>query len=377
MKNCITILLLVISCFCYGQTYETLKNVKLPENLVLTKKITVPCDQTVKVGDKVVSETEFKQTKNGVTTTRTVIEEKTISKNKDTITVDKEIKVKVNSIKEGKANIYVDEKDNSIIHVNYWLNPTKTLLKDTNIEYISRSYDCDGKPKEVTKKTKLDADKSFLLYKYEKSVLGTEDFIKHCDTIIAVYKSDGTSVDYFLINKYDRKVDYTFQLANRKTISVSYESLVFGPITIPIKYRFGEEKNGIKVSEDFSADLNLGFYGGWTIGKQKVNYQRGVGFKDNFYFWSVTVGAFFNVGTTTLSKSNTTIGDNPITSDATQNIGVVSPGIGLVKSLYNFQLGLFYGWDIGAGKDSNNWNYDGKPWVGFGLGYSLTGFWKK
>ncbi|PJJ07600.1 hypothetical protein CLU83_0786 [Flavobacterium sp. 1] len=378
MKNCITFLLLLI-CYCsYGQTYETLKNVKLPKNLKLTKKVTVSCPQELKKGQTIINETEFKHTVDGKSTTKTIISEEVITENTTTL-VDKEVTIKVNSIENAKANIYVDEKDNSIIHVNYWLNPTNTILKDTNIKFITNTYNCDGTttrnvPKTITK---LDSDKKYMLYKYEKQTLGNEDYLTHCDTIIEVYKNDGTSVDYYLINKYDRKTDYTFQLANRETIYLKNSSIVFGPLTIPIKYRFDFEKNDIKINEDFTADLNVGIFGGWTFGKQKVNYQRGVGFKDNFNVWSITIGPFFNVGTTTLSKSNTTLGKTPITSDATQNIGVVSTGIGFVKSVYNFQFGLFYGWDFGAGKDSNNWNYDGKPWFGFGIGYSLTGFWKK
>ncbi|GGD26354.1 hypothetical protein [Flavobacterium orientale] len=375
MKNCITLLLIVISYCSYGQTYETLKNVKLPDNIILTKKVTVPCSQPVNKGDKVVSETEYKHTVDGKTTTKTIIKEDVISTDGETTDVDKEIKVKVKSIKDGKANIYVDEKDNSIIHVNYWLNPTNKLLKNTEIEYIIRSYDCEGVLKEKKIKAKLETDKNFLLKKYIK--LDNEDFTKHSDTIIKVFKSDATTVDYYLVNTYDRKVDYTFQLANRKTIAVKYTSVVLGAITIPIKYRPGQEKNDIKVKEDFSADFNAGIFAGWTVGKQKVNYQRGVGFKDNVSFWSATIGPFFSIGTTSLNKNNTTIGDTPITTEDTQNIGTVSTGLGLIKNVYNFQFGVFYGWDIGVGRDSNDWNYDGKPWWGFGIGYSLTGFWKK
>lgn len=47
-----------------------------------------------------------------------------------------------------------------------------------------------------------------------------------------------------------------------------------------------------------------------------------------------------------------------------------------LHAAYNLQIGGFLGWDFGFGSDGAKWNFHGRPWIGLGFGYSLSGFWK-
>lgn len=375
MNKTITIIAFLISFCFYGQTYQTLNKVKIEKgkDLKFKKKVTVnDCELLVPAGSVIKKETIYKSADGQGETTNTVITE-TKYPNETTIKTSKTIEIPINSF-NGKANVYVDEKDKSILHVNYWLGQPITIKKGTNIQIIKRKIDCNKNVTEVSEYAKLEKDSIFDLWKCNVDE-ESEDFIKYSDKIIKVFNDQGT-VDYLLVDKYNKNNDYTIALENRDYVTFKNSSIVFGPITIPIKYRKGYNKNDIAVNEEFKADLNIGVFGGWTFGKQRFRYERGVGIKE-LATWSTTIGPFVGFSSETLNKSNTTAGNNPFIGDKTKSIGVVSPGIGIVKTVYNFNFGFYYGWDLGIGKESNNWNFQNKPWLGVGIGYSLTGFWKK
>lgn len=379
MKNKIltTIVLTLLAVASYAQTYKALNNVKIKGNFTLIKTSKVKsCQQAITSGANIKKTTTFKNTSTDNEETFTITEEKTAGAGEN-ISVDKTITNKLNSF-DGKANIYVDETDKSKIHINYWLNGKYTVKKGIKVKVIDRKLQCDNTYAETSSTTTLANDTEYDLWKCSTSEIAINpDYYKHSNKVIEVYKSDGTTIDYYLVNKYDKEADYIVQLDNRQLISFKETGFEFGPITIPIKIRPGFTRNNVSVEQEFTADLNLGAFAGYKIGRYRARYVRGEGFTQLPASLSCTVGGFLSFSAAGLDKTNTTAGDNPITDDSKKTIGIVSPGIGIMYSIYNFQIGFFGGFDLGVGSNAKNWNHNNKPWVGFGFAYNLSNFWKK
>ena len=202
-----------------------------------------------------------------------------------------------------------------------------------------------------------------------------EMWFKNTNLILKVLNASKT-VDYYLVNRWDREADYQLKLENRQLVSTAKKSLEFGPIIIPVKYRFEREKNKIIAPDEFSADINIGIYGGYRFGKYRVRYQSGEVISE-MPAVGISVGGFLNVGASTLDSLTTTIGKIPLKKDAKATIGTFSPGVGVMASISNLQIGFYSGIDFGFGKSAKNWNYNNRLWVGFGVAYNINGFWKK
>lgn len=353
-----------------AQTYETMSKVYIPSTAKIIKTVKVKnCNDTVKAGN--IVKREETKTNGSATYTITKI---------DTLIVDKPYPFEKTITKEmtgfdGYANLTVDEKDKSILHVNYWLNDFNELDSNTRVRIRTRELRCSKTYTEKDTIYRLHKDTTLTLWK--SFVADTiSDWYQNSNLIIEVFsKSDSTSIEYYLVNKYDNNADYSIKLENREFLSYQKRSIEFGPITIPFKLRFGYSKNNIPVREEFSADLNLGVYAGYKLGKYRVRYE-GNTLKDLANF-SCSVGGFLNLSTASLDSLSTTAGKVPFTKDEKATIGVISPGIGLMLSFYNFQLGAFLGLDVGFGRYAKSWNFNNRPWLGFGLAYNLSSFWKK
>jgi len=398
-----------------AQTYESRNYIKIPPNREIIKTMKASkCTEVLDSG--YVVHHEFKRKLDGV--------EYTISKT-DSLTrdksyyFDKAIKVKLKSL-PGKANLTVDEKDPSLFQVNYWLSSEVVLKIGTTIQLLEGKLGCDTLMDYKGTKHVLKSDTSFYLawvylndtlnkdllknLKYKKydtthiknttdaPILGNKakgnlviasfndtvnDWYKYSDLILKTYEGERLTGVY--ANMFDRNGQYTLKLQNSEYISYPKGGWQFGALTIPFKYRFGYEKTvegvDIKVKDDFIADLNIGAYGGYQWGKHRFRMEGNKLKELSRLGWSV--GAFFNLSTVTLDSLNTTAGVTPFGKDEKSSIGIFSPGIAAMFTLYNFQLGAFAGWDLGLGQDRKNWNHNNRFWLGFGFGYNLGGFWKK
>lgn len=90
-----------------------------------------------------------------------------------------------------------------------------------------------------------------------------------------------------------------------------------------------------------------------------------------------TVGLFINLSSSNIDSLSTNANKESLKKDEKASIGIISPGLGVMFALYNVQIGGFVGLDYGFGQNGKKWNYNGRPWIGFGLGYGLSSFWKK
>jgi hypothetical protein len=348
--------------------------IEIPANAKVIKVVKVKTQEAVPVGSEIKSEKILKSKD----VTYTVTQKETVAGGPKMVTVDKEIEIDMAPNADGIANLTIDEKDKTIMHVNYWLNPRNTVPGGRKIAAIKRTSDdqgiyTDGTPVYTT----LSKETIYYLSKVDPNnndLIGTT-WYKSTSLKIIVYKEDGITIDYELVNRYDRDADYRIKLQNRQYISYRKQSLEYGPIIIPIKYRFERNRGTIKAKDEFQSDLNIGVYGGYRLSKYRVRYE-GDNFKE-LSAVSISIGGFLNVGTTSIDSVSTTLGDEPFKKDEKASIGTFSPGLGIILSVHNLQLGLFGGMDFGFGHNAKQWNYNNRPWIGFGLGYNVSGLWKK
>jgi len=60
------------------------------------------------------------------------------------LTIEKPVEISISPDAEGWANLTVDEKDKSILHLNYWLNPRHEVPKGRKIITYERTSDDKG-----------------------------------------------------------------------------------------------------------------------------------------------------------------------------------------------------------------------------------------
>lgn len=352
--------------------HKTRHFVIIPPDQPVLKITTVPCDLKLNKGTIVKEEVTFKSGKREFVAT--------FLDTLDTLKVYTESKTKEFNVMpfEGKASLYEDEKDKSILHINYWLTripvdiDTKIPPNYFDLKITDRSkIDCKGTRKDSLIMKRLMGDTVFTnFYKIANEDLADEkkeSYYKNSSQIIEVLDKDQRT--RFTLVSLDQDADYIIKLKNRDFIKLKERSWNFSAITIPIKLRPKIKKGDIKIDEEWSAALNLGFFGGYTHGKYRRRYE-----KPNLKTLptlSWTVGGFVNAGTASLDSLATRTGRKPFKGSEKATIGVFSPGLGVVISVYNFDLGIFYGVDMGVGADSRNWNYNKRGWLGFGLGYNI------
>ena len=120
---------------------------------------------------------------------------------------------------EGKANFYIDEEDKTKIHVNYWLNDNVVVPAGKKIKIIERTLECDTSYSESIKSQILNESTFYNLWRCEVwEIKEQPDFYKNSNKVIEVFKYDGKTIDYYLVNKYDRNADYVLELKNREFI---------------------------------------------------------------------------------------------------------------------------------------------------------------
>src|SRR5690606_38098793 len=146
-----------------------------------------------------------------------------------------------------------------------------------------------------------DRDTTFRLKRAGLDETG-EKWFTHSDIVVAVYKKD--TIHHYLVNKYDRNGKYTFRLENRAFISLPKRSLEFGPVTIPLKYRFGTSAtvDGVKrtAKNEFIADANIGLFCGYKFARYRVRNDGGK--LRDLSSLGGTIGAYLSLSSTTIES---------------------------------------------------------------------------
>jgi hypothetical protein len=138
-------------------------------------------------------------------------------------------------------------------------------------------------------------------------------------------------------------------------------SFVSTAMIIPIKIRFGDgsktaevlDENGKRTRfSNFEGNFNVG----GTAGARLRLHPSGHSFMN-------LVGGL-SLGTTPVTSTTADV-------ESEINATTLSPFMGLLFEYDSFQVGVFYGWDQLGGSVGRTWVYQGKPWLGVGLGYKV------
>jgi hypothetical protein len=155
---------------------------------------------------------------------------------------------------------------------------------------------------------------------------------------------DITTYTYFIITK--AQLEYKAYPIIKSNID-----LLVGNIFTPLKLRFKPF--------DFSKDISIGTTFGvkYSLGEKR----------------STSVDALIGLGISTLSIDSFASRGKV---ESTVDLLSFSPSIGLVLEFGNAQIGLFSGIDFisNANQNKYEWIYRNKPWLSFGIGYSLFSF---
>lgn len=216
------------------------------------------------------------------------------------------------------------------------------------------------------KKTDTINDKFFEDQKYSMTVNPNRS------QVVKAFVKFPDDKNQILINPFISKSDtinstYFITLKNRQKKWLPFTEFTVSSVTIPLKYRFKDESEDI--GEEFTSAINLNFLLGYSYGNTSFMFRDKVGNKSNT--WKLSGGVILGASTVKLNSSNTSSAENPIESGNSVDQGLFSFGFGTTYSFNKLNFGLFYGWDYSLGDASNKWNYNGLPWLGVGVGYSL------
>lgn len=165
----------------------------------------------------------------------------------------------------------------------------------------------------------------------------------------------------------NREDIYYYKLKNRQSVNIWFSEFSISALTVPIKYRFKDREQNL--SEDFTTGFNVNLFFGKAWGRTKFLHRKKVGLKT--FTEKFTFGALIGASTVELNINNTSLDATPLPKESKINKGLFSFGFGGVYTYDKINFGLFYGWDYAIGDDSEKWNYNKEPWLGFGIGYEI------
>ncbi|WP_299672009.1 hypothetical protein [uncultured Polaribacter sp.] len=226
------------------------------------------------------------------------------------------------------------------------------------------------------------------LWPFKEGAVGNDD-LQSDNGIIKSTKRDKNDVEVEVEIKEDKNLNdqmetreaLFYEIPDDHTAIFKFTEWNINAITIPLKYRFQTNRSALDKSnemdikqiiiksEEFSTSVNLALFSGRSWGKTKFTHRKKVG--NRIKTIKNTIGAFLGSTAVELSAANTNVTLTQPQGDAEGTIGTISFGLGYVKSWNKISVGIFTGIDKGVGRVSNSWVYDGKPWLGIGVGYDL------
>lgn len=396
-------LLFVLASTCYSQSTRFRYKVYIQKKHLVKKDLKIGVIDTVSVMRGSAIKSEKTITKGDVTYT--------ITTNK-AVKNDSDIYMPITSpvifSLPGRAIISKDKDDSSRININYWLNASNEFHAGTKLKIADSK-----KTLELILKQDTSIYVNYIsLKRYKKHIKDQATFVKLNKTLDSITKNNwnqqqaridsvkelSCKITILKINikqlawfdysnqkifKIDRKGDtagiyakkyeddYYLKLKNRQYASFWFDCVEGGALTIPFKYRPVLNKNGVHISDDFTADVNVGMYLGYSFGKINYMYRKNESKPPSS--WLVSIGPFLSVSRVEVDSLNTLSAAEPLKTK--RSIATISPGLGLMTSIYNFRFGVFLGNDLAIGSHAKKWDYGNKFWLGFGLGYNIGLLW--
>jgi hypothetical protein len=134
-------------------------------------------------------------------------------------------------------------------------------------------------------------------------------------------------------------------------------------ITIPFNIRPAvNNRINSQVTSEFKIGTKFSLNYDWEFFKN-----RRLDIKKRAY--GISAGFGFGLGRVTLDENSTSISGANYENEEDGLVFFLTPGLGF--NIRGFKILGFYGWDIGLTKNTNDWNYNRKPYVGIGLGFDF------
>lgn len=257
----------------------------------------------------------------------------------------KTVKTAVPAI-SARANIYIDSKDPSKLRLNYWLFYPFKLFKVKVIPYT-------GSEPTNTNGHNI------------KSSCGRVPFT--VPQAINVIKTSKDKCKRYNADEVIRGTDFYLPLENREYKQFKFRSWNATVLTLPIKYYFPFEKNAVSIPSRSTASVNGNLYLNGRIGRARYFYERNSS-KKIYVSWQASTGFITGLSVNEINKSNTLLrqaaGD---TLSSSRFSPVFTVGWGVTYGFRQYNFGVFAGLDYAIGSNHDYWDYQGRPWIGFGI----------
>jgi hypothetical protein len=136
-------------------------------------------------------------------------------------------------------------------------------------------------------------------------------------------------------------------------------------LAIPVKFRVSQSG----IPSQLSNEINAALYLGKRKDYFRINFEKSPTnrFKRKIDHYGFSMGGFVGLGNSVI---NSDVSQGAIPYEY-QGI-TFSKGIAGIIAINNFTLGVAYGFDNLLDKNSSQWIYNQKPWVGLALGLNLN-----
>lgn len=160
------------------------------------------------------------------------------------------------------------------------------------------------------------------------------------------------------LEKFFSEREVYIKIEERKNIKFLYRAFNLGVTTLPIKWYLKSDLGNVETN--LNAMVMLGF----KFGNQRfVKFPQENKIREYKSLWSANI--LIGMSKIELNESNLEEGNN-----YEGNIAAFSTGLSFGKHYRNFSFTLASGFDIPT-SNSNDWKFNGVPWLGMGFGYNL------
>ncbi|KFF24045.1 hypothetical protein [Chryseobacterium vrystaatense] len=164
-------------------------------------------------------------------------------------------------------------------------------------------------------------------------------------------------------NKFFDENDVYIKMKDRVNYGFPYRSIQVGLITLPVKWYMDSKIGNIETS--LNAMINVGYKFGNSRFVKLPNEEKPREYKTGF-----SVNGLAGISKIELDENNTSLSQNGI---AKGNVAAISLGGSLGYHYNDFTLMIALGFDLPT-SNRKNWNFNGVPWLGLGIGYNFLKF---
>lgn len=234
--------------------------------------------------------------------------------------------------------------------------PVKTFVSENNTDHAGVFYQIDTVVN-YSKSRFLNAND--LDFKREKL---RGDMVLSNNKLFFYPKFENTGDSIY--NDFIRDHIFYFDIPERSSIDVRFNSWHIGVLTLPLKGYLKTRSDSIRNNVILGTNVNVMFGKKWGVARY-YNSPRG---KDKMATKSWSVNAIVGITRVELDNYNTTPAFGSIKTYVTN----ISYGVALGYQLNKFGLFLGMGIDSPLSSIGKAWNFSNQPWIGLGLG---LGFW--